>query len=128
MSSVDKVDQIVAVIRQQLARVDREETRAPARAATAPAPRAAGVPAARQDVLAVLGRRIRAIDRDDPQRGRKAFRLFLESVLLAELGDSLLNDPQFYRVVDDVQRQMESDPQLAASIDEAIGRLLSQSP
>jgi hypothetical protein len=124
MSSINKVDQIVAVIRQQLARAERQERGTPGRNAPAAPP----AQAARPDVLAVLGQRIRAIDRDDPDRGRKAFRLFLESVLLAELGDSLLSDPQFYRLVDEVQRQMESDPRLSASIDEAIEGLLARSP
>jgi hypothetical protein len=126
MTSITKVDQIVAVIRQQLSRVERADSRIREQPAASRPP--GGARAASQDLFALLGQRMRSIDRNDPDRGRKAFRLFLESVLLAELGESLMNDPQFYRLVDDVQRQMESDPRVAASIGEAIGQLLSGAP
>jgi hypothetical protein len=65
------------------------------------------------------------IDPDDPQRERKAFRIFLESVLLAELGDELINDPAFYQMVEDVQLQMEGDPELASAISQAAKLLLA---
>jgi hypothetical protein len=122
LSSIGNVQQIVAVIRQQLAaRAVRADSRGQKASSQGAAPRS---PA---DLFAHVGERVKAIDRDDPDRGRKAFRVFLESVLLGELGESLINDPQFYRVVDDVQRQMEADPEVAASIDAAIDHLLSAS-
>jgi len=126
MTSISNVQQIVAVIRQQLARVERGPVKTPARA---PAARSATkARPQRPEFLQLLGQRVRAIDRGDPDRGRKTFRVFLESVLLAELGESLVNDPQFYRLVDDVQRQMERDEGLAASIDAAIHQLLAAAP
>jgi len=75
---------------------------------------------------AVIARRIRAIDVQDPQRRRKAFRVFLESVLLAELGESMINDAGFYQLVEQVQEQMEADPALTAAIDEAAILLLAE--
>jgi len=126
MTSISNVQQIVAVIRQQLARVERGPVKTPARA---PAARSATqARPQRPEFLQLLGQRVRAIDRGDPDRGRKTLRVFLESVLLAELGESLVNDPQFYRLVDDVQRQMERDEGLAASIDAAIHQLLAAAP
>lgn len=124
MSSVGGVQQIVAIIRQQIARVERSEPRVPGRHPSSPS--AAGPQGARPDFLQLLGQRVRAIARDDPDRGRKTFRVFLESVLLAELGEELMNDPQFYRLVDDVQREMEGDEHLAASIEAAIAHLLAK--
>ena len=122
MTSVQNVQQIVAVIRRQLA------AGAPARAAGTPGGPARGAKAAggSGDLLTLVARRVAAIDRTDPDRGRKAFRVFLESVLLAELDESLINDPQFYRVVDQVQQQMESDPEIAASISAAVEQLLAK--
>lgn len=118
---VGNVQQIVSVIRQQLAaRGDRMD----ARAIRTPAQRPNTNPQ-RPDLLTVVGQRVKAIGRDDPQRGRKAFRVFLESLLVAELDESIITDPQFYRMVDDVQRQMEADPQLATSINAAIQHLLA---
>lgn len=52
--------------------------------------------------------------------------MFLESVLLSELGDGLINDPGFYQMVDHVQNQMEADPHLAHAIQEAAAVLLSE--
>lgn len=71
----------------------------------------------------VLARKIGSIDRDDPQRRRKIFRLFLESALLAEFGTSIINDPAFHQIVDDVQSVMDRDPQVHASIEVAVDAL-----
>ena len=73
---------------------------------------------------AVVSRRVRAIDADDPDRRRKAFRVFLESVLLAELGNALINDPAFYQVVEQVHAHMAADPELSRAMDDAAGHLL----
>ena len=69
--------------------------------------------------------RIERIDANDPHRGRKAFRVFLESALLVSLGEELINDPQFFQLVDTVQAQMEADIDTSRQIDEAIRHLLS---
>jgi len=123
---VGSIQQIVSVIRQQLAaRGDRVD----ARAIRPPAQRPPSTDRSpRPDLLTVVGQRVRAISRDDPERGRKAFRIFLESLLVAELDESIITDPQFYRMVDDVQRTMESDPQLKTSIEAAIRHLLAADP
>lgn len=72
--------------------------------------------------------RIKALDPDDPKRGRKAFRIFLESVLLSELGEGLINDPQFYQMVDKIQDAMECDPRIQAAIEQAVAALLNEKP
>jgi hypothetical protein len=72
-----------------------------------------------------LLRRVAAIDPQDPQRRRKALRLFLESVLRREWGASLINDAGFHQLVATVQSQMESEPQLAAAIAAAGDELLA---
>jgi hypothetical protein len=78
-----------------------------------------------KDLHSVLVRRIGAIDPDDPQSRHKALRVFLETVLLAELGDELMSDPDFYQLVEHVQATMEGDVELAESIAEAMSILLS---
>lgn len=69
--------------------------------------------------------RVRQIARDDAQRGRKAFRIFLEAVLLAHFGEALANDPKFYQVLDDIQAAMENDAASALLVERAIAHLLS---
>ena len=123
MTSIGNVNQIVAVIRQQLAtratpfdsRLRRGDGAGGAAAKSSP-----------KDIAALIGQRIKAIDRDDPNRGRKTFRVFLESILLSEFGEDLINDPQFYRVVDDVQHQMETDPSTQGTVSTAIQELVRQ--
>jgi hypothetical protein len=76
------------------------------------------------DVARALTKRIQFIAPDDPDRHRKAFRAFLEAMLLVELGDSLINDAAFYQMVDQIQKQMEADPQLAEAVRNASSILL----
>ncbi|MDM5179206.1 hypothetical protein PO883_18580 [Massilia sp. DJPM01] len=121
-SSIGSVSQLVAVIRAQLAPRVELSGPGPARASVRAVPRRA-VASARGQLEAAIGTRINSIGRDDPQRGRKAFRIFLESILLSHLGEHLMNDPRFYQLVDDVQGAMESDAELGVMIDKAIAHL-----
>lgn len=125
-SPIGTVGQLVAVIRGQLsARTEINSTKQrPVR----------GKPASKSSTYdpetleALIGQRINSIDRDDPNRGRKAFRVFLESVLLSHFGEHLINDPKFYQLVDDVQASMEADAELRKLVDSAIQHLLSATP
>jgi hypothetical protein len=78
-----------------------------------------------RDIAGLIAQRVLVIAPDDPQRERKAFRIFLESVLLAELGGELINDPAFYQMVEDVHQQMENDPGLASAVSQAARLLLA---
>jgi hypothetical protein len=80
--------------------------------------------AASEDLASFIARRVAAIDREAPDRRRKALRIFLESLLLKEWGNRLLNDPGFHQLVDGVQAQMESDACLRPLMEEAADRLL----
>lgn len=80
-----------------------------------------------RDVAALVFRRIRFIEPTDPDRRRKAFRIFIESMLLVELGDELINDPKFYELVDEVESRMRGEPSLVKSIDDAADLLLTSS-
>lgn len=79
-----------------------------------------------QNLAGLIEVRIKHIARDDPQRGRKAFRVFLEAVLLSRFGEQMIADPKFYQLLDDVQRAMEADPACAKLVDEAIEQLLAR--
>jgi hypothetical protein len=116
---INHVSQLAGVIRTQLAGRGTRAGR--------PAPRASTRPSAgRSDELArLIELRVGQIAQDDPDRGRKAFRIFLEAVLLSELGEHLVNDVHFHQLVDEVQRAMHDDPGLAPVIEQAIGNLLS---
>ena len=70
--------------------------------------------------------RVRALSPDDPQRQRKAFRLFLESVLMQAFGRARLDDRGFDEMVDAVLQRMESDAELYAALREAGDLLLAE--
>jgi hypothetical protein len=70
-----------------------------------------------------LASRISAIDKSDPDRRRKIFKAFLESALLAELGQDVINDPAFYRLIEDVYGAMSNDAQIKQSIEAAVDTL-----
>jgi hypothetical protein len=120
MTSINASAQIAALIRSQVASL-----RKPSGPATAKKQTKQGQLQEERDIAGLIAQRVLVIDPNDPQRERKAFRIFLESVLLAELGDELINDPAFYQMVEDVQLQMESDPELASAISQAARLLLA---
>jgi hypothetical protein len=79
-----------------------------------------------EDLAARLARRVRAIDPSDPDAGGKAMHVFLESVLLAEFGDHLINDPAFHQIVDAVHQQMRGNAELTAMMEKAASALLGK--
>jgi hypothetical protein len=126
VTSIDPATQLAALIRVQVASLRRREevkTKIGRRPAAAP-DKTSGAP---RDLAALVAQRIRSIAPEDPQRERKAFRMFLETVLLSELGQSLVGDPAFVQMVDQVQGQMEKDPELAQASRDAARLLLKSS-
>jgi hypothetical protein len=125
MTSIGAVDQLVSLLRTQLAAgAARAGVRTPSNRQKA----GASARGTREPSLSgLIEARVKAIDRDDPQRGRKAFHVFLEAVLLSQFGEALINDPGFYQMVDDVQTALESAPATAPMVKQAIDELLRQS-
>ncbi len=129
-TSTGSVAQLVAVIQRQLATPAAPPATAGATGAAARNRGAArgSRPAqryARENLAALIELRVRQISGDDPQRGRKAFRVFLEAVLLSQFGAGLVNDPQFYQMVDDIQQALEADAGCQALVAQAIAQLLA---
>ena len=118
-SSIVPISQLVAAIRTQLTGRTGPSVKAAARRGVA-GPRYAG-----DHLPALIELRIGQIASDDPQRGSKAFRVFLESVLLSHLGEQMINDPRFFQLLDEVQASMEGDPACGALVTAAIEHLLS---
>jgi len=79
---------------------------------------------ARLQQLVVL--RARALSPTDPERERKAFRLFLESVLIQSFGRDRLGEAGFDQMVDTVLQRMESDVELRSAMKQAASLLLTE--
>ncbi|GAB2842925.1 hypothetical protein GCM10027277_07790 [Pseudoduganella ginsengisoli] len=119
MPAISSVQQIVATLRAEMA--DHVARRHRAAGTRVPAS-----PSAQAPMGSLISQRVQALDPDDPRRNSKAFRIFLESVLLSEFGMELINDHAFYRMVDQVQEQMEQDPRIADAIGRAVESLLKK--
>lgn len=114
MTTIDPNHRIATVLRHEVAVLRR------------PAGRAAAKPAAGSgSIPPAVAERIAAIPAADPDRKRKAVRVFLESVLLRELGGRLLHDADFPVMVDAVQKYMQEDAELARAVDRLGDLLLS---
>jgi hypothetical protein len=121
-SSIQSVTQLVTVIQSQLARRVDLPSQRPSRAPAARTGRRYG-----QEKLAeLIELRVTAIGRDDPQAGRKAFRIFVEAVLLSQFGESVINDPRLYQMVDQIQDLLETDPSSRELAARATNELLNQ--
>lgn len=121
--AIGSVAQLVRVIQTQLA--TRTPTTGAGRKALRPAAQGAER-YAQANLGSLIELRVRQIGRDDPNRGRKAFRVFLEAVLLSQFGEGLVNDPRFFQLVDDVYLAMEADSDCRALVTRAIEQLLAE--
>jgi hypothetical protein len=75
------------------------------------------------EVASRLRLQLAAIERDSPERRRRVLRALVESALTLRVGEALLLDPAFFRMVEDVQVQMEGAPQVRRLVDDAISQL-----
>jgi len=75
-------------------------------------------------VSELIALEVSKIRRDDPERGRKAFRIFVDRILVGHFGDHVARDPSFHQLVDDVHTQMEGSPAIAPLVRKAIAHLL----
>lgn len=134
MTGIDgATSRLAGLLAQQLAlqhkqRGVRAETRADAPADPRlgerghPAPSVASADE-QQRLLQALTQAVRHLSPQDPERQRKAYRLFMQTVLARTLGRSRFDDMSFTRLLDSVLEQMENDPQLNDQLQQA-GQLL----
>lgn len=123
---------LASLLAQQLSaqhkRPDRAETRTDASAGQRSGGRAradssAASPDEQRQLLEALTQAVKHLSQNDPERQRKAYRLFMQTVLARTLGRSRFDDMRFNQLLDSVLEQMESDPQLHGQLQEA-GQLL----
>lgn len=121
MTSIDPTGKLLAYLRQQTQEWRRQQ---PAGAGKPDSAQRGSRKSDKQDALSIASRQVAAIDKDDPQSRRKAFRIYLASLLMQEFGAGVANDPGFSSLVDRVQDTMEGDLQLKQSMDQAGDLLL----
>ena len=112
MTSIDPGHQLDALLREQLARMRERGRTAKSGDASARSQDARGTQ--------LLAARIAALDPADPDRKRKAVRLFLEAELAREFGPAILNDPAFSGMLETIHGQMRADTQVGQAM-ESLG-------
>lgn len=81
---------------------------------------------AAQSHVSTLASRLAVLRRDDPERARKGLRLFIEAVLLDELGGQLILSAEFERLVDRVLSAIEEDESLRDTLLQASQELFPE--
>lgn len=119
MSAIDPTGKLLAYLRQQTKDLRQKHPPGVGNASLAQQRKLDGD----KDALALATQQILKIDRDDPQSRRKAFRIYLASILAQEFGAGLTDDPGFAGLVDRVQETMEADGELRQAMSQA-GELL----
>lgn len=74
----------------------------------------------------VLLAQVRAVHPDDPDRRKRAFRIFMEAVLKREFGTYLQPSGDLGKLVDQVIAQMDDDPELNRAAMAAAELLLAK--
>lgn len=125
MTTIDPSSSLLARIRAHA--LDWKERVADRRdASTRPENRPEAAAEGTSDWMAQVARAVVAIDPNDPDRRRKAFRVYLQAALSRECGIRQVDDLGFQDLVDRVQVTMEADPRLRSAI-ETAGDMLLQS-
>jgi hypothetical protein len=120
MDPVSNISQLVETLRKQLIE-SRANTGAGAQINLQKPPLSSGRPNV-EELQKKISQKLRRIDTSDPKARQKSVHIFLESVLLWQFGEKLMDDPKFYALLDDVQRSMEAD----SGVREDLDRLLAQ--
>lgn len=123
MEPVDHVSKAMEILRRQMAE-NLDRLKRAGKLPSPPAPRIAANPGATSgSVREIVARKIREIDPLAPDFDRLAASLFIESVLTAEFGDTLLNDPAFRDVMSDVQQAMLSHESIRGQLQSLLRAL-----
>jgi hypothetical protein len=89
------------------------------RAASARQPAAAQI----EGLESILRRKISALDRRSTEGKAKATLAFVEAVLVAEFGDTLLADAGLGALLSDISASLREDPRLRDLLDEVFAKL-----
>lgn len=124
MTTVGRLQQILAQIRSTLAsKADSQKASRTAGHAAVIRGSPGGARPTVDELKAQISGGLAATDPTSPQGRQEARRVFLESVLLAEFGVGLANDPRFAEVVSGVQETFEHDPELLEGLDSVLDEL-----
>jgi hypothetical protein len=123
MDPVRGVSQVMDALRRTMS----ENIETLRRAGRLPASQQTGVhparPGSATDLRRKVTRRLRSISESDPAFQQKTVGVFVESVLLDQFGENLVNDPSFRELIDQVCTTMTQDEAIASDLRALISEM-----
>lgn len=117
MDPLDHVSRTMQVLRERMSADLQRLGPAPS------APAAARAGGAAPSLRAGVAKRLKALDAADPRYLERTAQAFVEAVLLDEFGEALTNDANFRRLILEVGREMQADPDIAGRLAELAAEL-----
>ena len=108
MDPINGLSQIMRVLRERLAQKSSSSEKSSAKSGAASPSRKSTSKAAPDEIMRRIGERIRALSPDE-RRGGKGIQIFVESVLVWEFGEELLQDPRFTEIAKEVQSSISEN-------------------
>jgi len=125
MDPLSGVSSVMEVLRRQMSEnLERLRRTDGATAGRRALPRISGKPVA-PTLRQTLVTRIRGLDAQDPQYQRRATAVFVETILGAEFGDAIQNDPEFRLVAREVAEAMSANTKVADDLAVLFAELAS---
>lgn len=117
MDPITGLNQIMAMLRRQVSQQSQTSKRS-----ETPAAHAQTAKPSAEEILRRINERIRQLDPDQRQ-GNKAAQILIQSILVWEFGESLLQDPKLEALSRRVSETMERDQQAWDSVQALLRNL-----
>jgi hypothetical protein len=128
MEPVSRLNKLLEVLRQKQATTQSDKTTGSNRSESASKSETGKTGATHsrdiEKLKSAIKSRLKSLPSEDIQSD-KAHAIFLEAVLTWEFGMDLLNDPEFYTLVNDLKDSMSQDDSLKQKIDSTLKELVN---
>lgn len=108
MDPVNGLNQIMQVLRRRLGSKATQESKNLSKSSQPATGTHSTAKPGSDEILRRIGERIQALNPDE-KRGAKAMQIFIESVLVWEFGEELLQDPRFTEIAREVQHTISEN-------------------
>lgn len=126
MTTVDRMTQLLTALRQELGgqiRTKRTDRSGQTEAATSDEISQSVSPEA---LKSRISRELKRYNLKSTESRKHARRLFVETIILGDLGGDISQDPQFSFLIRDVETSLSEDPKISQALDNLLEELQRQ--
>ena len=121
MDKINGLNNIVAILRKQLGSPAKSKSKSVDKRSNLDDTDASATSSLELEELEKrLLDRIKAVDPNDPDKAKKTSHIFVQTILTWELGEKLLDDPNFHELIERVSDLIQSDTGLRNSLDKYL--------